>query len=322
MFKQIKLAAYVFVAVILLGSTVYAKNKIVVFHAGSLSVPFSKISKLFEKKYPQYVVEREASGSRMAARKIADLHKPCDVMASADYSVINNLLIATHNAKFNVLFATNEMAIVFTPKSKYANVINKNNWPEILLKKGVVVGHSNPNDDPCGYRAMLVAKLAQKYYRIPGFFKKLFGYPDYYKIGMEKKGKVIVRPKETDLLALLQMHDIDYIFLYKSVAIQHHLRYITLPPQVSLSSKKYEALYKTVSFKVTGKKPGRYILKRGAPMVYGITIPQNSISPADKKGAVLFVKFVLSKAGQNVMKSCGQGVINPPKIIGDASILK
>ncbi len=297
-------------------------KRIIVFHAGSLSVPFSKMAKAFEKKHPGYVVVREASGSRTAARKIADLHKPCDVMASADYSVINNLLIATHNAKFNILFATNEMAIVYTDKSRYANQINSKNWPEILLRKGVVVGHSNPNDDPCGYRAMLVVKLAEKYYHIKNFFKRLFGYPDYYKPGFEKKGKVVVRPKETDLLALLQMHDVDYIFLYKSVSIQHHLRYVTLPPQVSLGSKKYESSYKTVSFKVTGKKPGQYIVKRGEPMIYGITIPQNSNSPVDPEGAKLFVRFVISPEGQKIMKSCGQGVITPPIIEGDDSILK
>ncbi len=309
-------------SVIFFSTSASAKEKIIVFHAGSLSVPFKKISNAFETEYPEFTVERQASGSRMAARKIVDLHMPCDVMASADYSVINNLLISTNNAKFNALFATNSMAIVFTPKSKYANIINSKNWPEILLKKGVVVGHSNPNDDPCGYRAMLVAKLAEKFYHIKGFFGKLFGYPDFYKAGMEKTGKIIVRPKETDLLALLQTHNIDYIFLYKSVAIQHHLKYIALPPQISLSSKKYAKFYKTVYFKVVGKKPGEFIVKKGQPMVYGITIPQNDNSPIDKKGAVLFVKFLFSATGRKIMKECGQGVINPPKIIGDASILK
>jgi molybdate/tungstate transport system substrate-binding protein len=299
-----------------------AKNKIIVFHAGSLSVPFERISKAFEKDNPNYIVIREASGSRMAARKIADLHKPCDVMASADYSVIDNLLRSTNNAKFNALFATNSMAIVFTDKSRYANKINQKNWPLILLKKGVIVGHSNPNDDPCGYRAMLTAKLAEKYYGINGFFKRLFGYPDYYKAGMENKSKVVVRPKETDLIALLQMHSIDYIFLYKSVAIQHKLRYIELPEQVSLSNKKYSDFYRTVSFKVDGKKPGTFITKVGSPMVYGITIPQNSNSPANREAARKFVDFVLSKKGLDIIKSCGQGVVLPPEIKGDASILK
>ncbi len=319
---MIKKILPIVVLIVVFAEISYAKQKIIVFHAGSLSVPFSRIARELERKYPAYKVIREVSGSRMAARKIVDLRRPCDVMASADYTVINNLLIKTGNAKFNILFATNEMAIVYTEKSRYANIINSSNWPLILLRKGVIVGHSNPNDDPCGYRAMFVAKLAGKYYHIKGFFKKLFGYPDYYKPGLEKKGKIIVRPKETDLLALLKMHLIDYIFLYKSVAIQHHLKYIELPPQVSLGSFKYKKLYSSVSFKITGKSPGTFIVKKGQSMIYGITIPQNSNSPPNKKGASLFLRFVLSKEGEKIMKQCGQGVISPPKIIGDASILR
>ena len=50
-----------------------AKEDIIVFHAGSLAVPFSQIEKAFEAKYPQYDVKREVSGSRKAARKVSDL---------------------------------------------------------------------------------------------------------------------------------------------------------------------------------------------------------------------------------------------------------
>lgn len=56
-------------------------------------------------------------------------------------------------------------------------------------------------------------------------------------------------------------------------------------------------------------------------MVYGITVAQNKKSPANKEGAIKFVNFVLSSKGQEIMKKNGQGVINPPKITGDASIL-
>ncbi len=311
-----------FLLLILGVSTSFAKEKIVVFHAGSLSVPFLAIKKAFETKYPQYKVVTEAAGSRACARKITDIHKPADVMASAAYKVIDNLLMPKY-AKFDAHFATNEMIIAYTSKSKYSNIINSKNWTDILLKKGVKVGHSNPNLDPCGYRSMLVAKLAGIYYKKPNFFKKLFGYGDSYRAGEEDSDKVIVRPKETDLLGLLEAGAYDYLFIYKSVAVQHKLKYIKLPPQISLKSKKYANYYKQVSFKVTGKKPGTWIVKKGAPMVYGITIVQNAKEnlPRDKEGAVKFVKFVLSSEGQAIMKANGQGVINPPVITGNASIL-
>ncbi len=299
-----------------------AKEKVIVFHAGSLSVPFSQIKKAFEAKYPKYDVVMEAAGSRACARKITDIHKPADVMASAAYKVIDNLLIPNY-ARFNAHFVTNEMAIAYTDKSKFADKINAKNWPEIFLKKGVKIGHSNPNLDPCGYRAILVTKLAGIYYKIPDFYQKLLGYKDSYTNGKENKNKVIVRPKETDLLGLLEAGAYDYLYIYKSVAKQHHLKYITLPPQVSLKSKKYADFYKKVSFKITGKKPGTWIVKKGSPMIYGITIVQNEKEglPRNKEGAVKFVKFVLSPEGQKIMKENGQGVINPPVITGDASIL-
>jgi len=298
-----------------------AKEDIIVFHAGSLAVPFAKIEKAFEAKYPQYDVKREPSGSRTAARKVSELKRPCDVVASADYKVIDNLLIPK-DARFNAQFATNEMAIAYTPHSKFASQINVKNWPEILLKQGVKTGHSNPNVDPCGYRAVLVAQLAEQYYRKPGFFKALLGYGAYYKAGEAQKSTIVVRPKETDLLALLEAHAIDYLFIYKSVAQQHGLKYLTLPEAISLKSKTYDAAYQKAHFKITGKKPGSYLLKKGGAMIYGVTIPQNASSPAHPEGAVAFVKFLLSPEGEKIMRESGQGSISPALITGDATLLK
>ena len=298
----------------------FAKENIIIYHAGSLAVPFGEIEKVFEAKYPQYDVRREAAGSRACARKITDIGKPADVMASADYKVIDNLMIPK-NAKFNARFATNEMALAYTAKSKYAGEINAKNWTEIFLRDGVKIGHSNPNMDPCGYRSMLVTQLAEDYYKQPDFFKKLFGYGDSYTGGEEDTKKIIVRPKETDLLGLLEAGIYDYLYIYKSVAKQHGLKYITLPEAVSLKSNKLAKDYKKVTFKINGKKPGTWITKKGGPMVYGITVVENSKSPVNKKGAVLFVNFVLSPEGQAIMTKNGQGVINPPVITGDASII-
>jgi molybdate/tungstate transport system substrate-binding protein len=298
-----------------------AKDNIVVFHAGSLAVPFSQIEKAFELKYSQYDVKREVSGSREAARKVSDIGRKADVVASADYKVIENLLIPK-DAKFNVQFATNEMVIAYTNKSKFFAEITSENWTDIVLRKGVKIAHSNPNSDPCGYRSILVTKLAEKYYKKPNFFKNLLGYNEIYKVGDEDVSKVIVRPKETDLLALLESHALDYLYIYKSVAQQHNLKYIILPKEISLKDAEFSSLYKSVSFYITGKKPGEKILKKGAAMIYGITIPQNNKSPSNSKGAVAFVNFVLSKDGSEIMKRNGQGTITPAIITGDSSILK
>ncbi|MFC1566756.1 tungstate ABC transporter substrate-binding protein WtpA [bacterium] len=290
------------VFMMLFSSVVFAKQEkknLIIFHAGSLAIPFAQMEKEFEKKYPEIDVKREASGSRTAARKISDLKRDCDVMASADYSVIETLLIPAY-ADFNISFAVNEMAIMYTEHSKYHNEINANNWYEILLKPDVEYGHSDPNVDPCGYRAMLVWQLAEKHYKVNNLYNKL----------TDARPKKNIRPKETDLIALLESGELDYLFIYKSVASQHKELYLELPVEISLRDNVYNDFYKQAKVEITGKTPGTFTTKKGQAMVYGITIPKTA---SNYEYALKFVDFVLSKKGRKVMTENGQGVIVPAK---------
>ncbi len=280
---------------------------LVIFHAGSLAIPFKQISRAFTQKYPQVRIYREAAGSRTSARKITDLKKPCDVMASADYTVIDNLLIPDY-ADWNISFATNEMVIMHRKDSAYAAEINSDNWPQILLRENVAYGHSDPNADPCGYRSQLVWQLAEKYYRLPGLYHKL-------QQGCPPKN---VRPKETDLIALLESGDLDYLFIYRSVAEQHKMPYVALPAQISLKSAEHAAFYRQASIKITGKKPGQFITQTGKPMVYGITALRKAPNP---EAALAFVQFVVGPGGRKIMQQNGQPPVDPPLASGRVDLM-
>jgi len=272
---------------------------LIVFLAGSLAVPFKEIKKEFNKKYPDVNVMLEAAGSRTCARKITDLERGCDVMASADYTVINKLLIPEF-ADWNIKFAKNEMCIVYHENSRLSKDINKDNWFEILLNNKVAFGRADPDADPCGYRAVLTSKLAEKYYKVPGLAKEILS-----------KNKEFIRPKETDLLALLESDNIDYIFLYRSVGEQHKLNCLILPDEINLKSEKLSDYYKTATVEITGKKPGEFFYKQGAPMVYGITIPKNA---PNKTAALIFLDFILSKDnGMKIIENLGQASAVPSK---------
>ena len=264
---------------------------ITIFHAGSLSVPLREVSAEFMKANPHIIVRAEAAGSRACARKISDLDKQCDVMASADYTVVQNLLMPEH-ADFNIRFATNEMAIAYTDNSKHADKITAKNWTDILLADGVVFGRADPNHDPCGYRSVMAMQLAEKKFRRPGLASEL----------MDKKNQPI-RPKETDLLALLEAGEIDYLFIYRSVAEQHKLKTLLLSDEVNLKNPELADLYKTATIKITGKKPGEFITKKGQAMVYSVTIPKNA---ANRKAAEAYVAFLLSDKGKAIMEANGQ----------------
>ncbi len=280
-----------------LNGKISLKGNLIIFHAGSLSVPMKEITDAFKKENPDVSIQLEAAGSVECARKITELNKPCDVIASADYAVIDKLLIPNH-AEWNIKFASNEMAIVYTGKSKRNNEINADNWYKIMLDKNVQIGRADPNADPCGYRAVLVAMLAEKYYKQHDLAN-----------GLIKKDENNIRPKETDLLALLETGNVDYIFLYRSVAVQHKLKYIVLPDEVNLKNPEFSEIYNTVSVEINGKKPGEKIIQKGEPMIYGITIPRNA---PDKTVAIAFVKFLLSKdRGIAILEKLGQPSVIP-----------
>ena len=133
---------------------------LVIFHAGSLSVPVRKLSEAFERANPGVRVLAEAAGSLHSARKITDLDRTCDIMLSADHIVVSSMLIPRY-ASWNIRFATNEIVIAYRPEAAYSSIFREENWPDILLKSDVIIGRADPDADPCGYRTVFAARLAE-----------------------------------------------------------------------------------------------------------------------------------------------------------------
>jgi len=250
--------------------------------------------------YPQVNIQMEAAGSVASARKITDLDKPCDIMASADYAVIDKMLIPKF-ADWNIKFASNELCVVYSPKSRYADLINAKNWMDILLKSDVAFGRSDPNSDPCGYRTEMMLQLAEKNYKKPGLYDRFIS-----------KDKEYSRPKETDLLALLETESIDYIFLYRSVAVQHQLKYLVLPDAINLKNVAFAPQYASAKVEINGSKPGEKQIMTGEPMIYSFTILRNA---PNKAAALAFAEFLLTKnRGQAIMARNGQPSVVPMKV--------
>lgn len=282
------------------------KNTITIFHAGSLSVPLNAIADSFKRYNPEVTFNLEAAGSVECARKITDLNRQCDLFFSADYQVIKQLLFTNH-ADFVIPFSSNRMVIAYSPKSKFSNAIDSLNWITILLKPKVTYGRSDPNTDPCGYRTVLVLKLAEKYYGKKGIADSLLA-----------KDIQFIQPKEVDLLALLETGAIDYFFIYESVAKQHSLQYINLPDSVNLGNFSLASHYSTVQVKIRGHSPNDSISIVGEPIVYAFTIPKNAPNP---QLALRFAKYFLTDtAGMRIITQMGQQSLVPFNSTGCGSI--
>ena len=224
------------------------------------------------------------------------LKKPCDIVASSDYFVINELLIPDYTS-WGIRFATNEIVIAYTEKSKYNKEINSDNWMDILQRNDVIYSRSDPDSDPCGYRTVFTFMLAEKFYKLPGLAES-----------MEMKNKDYIRPKEVDLVALMESNVIDYMFQYKSVALQHNLKYIELPKEINLSDPAKNNIYSSVSTEVAGNKPGVKMKVTGDYINYSVTIIDQA---PQKEEAVRFLEFMLSPVGQEIYRQNGQEPIIP-----------
>ncbi|RQW86865.1 MAG: tungstate ABC transporter substrate-binding protein WtpA [Geobacter sp.] len=272
---------------------------LIIFHAGSLTVPFAAMEKEFEARYPKVDVRRESGGSTRMARLISELGKPADLMASADFLVIDQSLIPA-KADFNIRFATNELVLAYTGDSRFAKEINKDNWYTILVRKGVLWGHADPNIDPGGYRSLMVMQLAERYYRKPGLYQRL----------LRNRQLAFLRDKAANLTALLQNGDIDYIWTYRSLALQHQLRFLSLDEHINLSDPAKESFYRLASVKVTGEKPGSFLNREGRFVAYGITLLKDAPNP---DAALAFLAYLLDpQGGQKVLAHYGQPPFDPP----------
>lgn len=272
------------------------QKEIIIFHAGSLSVPFKQLTTEYERRNPDVKFLLESAGSIVCARKITELKKPCDIIASADYFVINELIIPEY-ASWSIRFATNELVIAFQEKSKYADEIDSVNWINLLQRDDVTFSRSDPDSDPCGYRTVMLFKLAESYYRMPGLAGKL-----------TLKNKEFIRPKEVDLVALVESNAVDYMFQYKSVAIQHNLKYIELSANINLGDPRKNTIYNSVSLDVTGSTPGSRITVKGDYINYSLAVLKNA---PQSEAAIDFLSFMLSNEGMEIFRRNGQNPIIP-----------
>lgn len=286
---------------------------VTVFNAGSLTAPFEDLEKQFEAKYPGTDVQLVAGGSTKIVRDITELDKSADVLASADYTLIPDLMIPDA-ADWYVTFAKNQMVLCYTNESKYADEITAENWYEILGKSDVAWAFSDPNVDPCGYRAPMVIQLAEAHYGDDQIFERVVvansnitvteenGVFTIHARSPEPKAPLQIRPKSVELVQMLESGGLDYAWEYRSVAAQNNLKFIVLPEAIDLSSVDYADTYATVQIDTEGG------IMTADPIVYGATVPKNAENP---DAGLAFIQMLIGAEGQAIMDGQGQPPVVP-----------
>ena len=228
-------------------------------------------------------------------KDVTQVGQPDDVLGVADYSLIPKLMSdpAKPHATWYLGFVSNQITLAYTAHSKGAGQLTPANWYTVVSQPGVRIGRSNPAADPSGYQFLQMLQLAQGYYRNPALAAAV----------LKNSPDSSVAETETSLLAALQSGQIDYLAIYRSNALEDHLKYIALPPQIDLSDPAMAAGYAKVT--VNAGSLGSLTAK---PIIYGLTIPSSAQDPAL---AQKFIAFVLGPQGQAIMNANGFVVISP-----------
>lgn len=277
---------------------------LVVYNAGSLAVPFKQLLDAFVSRHPRVRPDQEHSGSLAAVRKLTELGRVPDVVALADESLFPALLAPDYLSWYAV-FAQNAMVLAASPRVSAEQRATTETWPEVLLDGSIRWGRADPAVDPAGYRALMVFDLAERYYDHAGLATELLAHSN----------RRYLRPKSADLVALLQLGELDYAWLYASLARFHGLPFVGLPDAVNLSSPDFAELYGLASVTVPGRTgaQGDTIVVRGRPIEYGVSIPRASPHP---QTAMAFYLFLASEEGRAILRETGLIVRGPPVVSG------
>ena len=279
-------------------------QRITVFNAGSLGRALRQALDTFALGEPGLDVAQENSGSLEAARKLTELGKIPDVIALADVAVFPALLMPAQTS-WSLSFARSEMVLAYSDRSLGASEITPANWTSILLRPGVRTGRSDPALDPNGYRTLMVTQLEERRSGTPGLAARLLAaMPERY-----------IRPKEADLIALVQTGDLDYAWSYKSIAQSAGLRTVDLPAEVDLSDPAHAAQYAAATVTIPATGTHGALTVHGAPILYALSIPR---AAPDSAVARHFVQWLLGPGGKGILTRNGFIVLDHPIVDGDA----
>jgi molybdate/tungstate transport system substrate-binding protein len=218
--------------------------------------------------------------------------------------------------KWYVQYAGTSMVLAYNPNSKYASQFKAfadgskplSQLFTLLETPGLKLGRTDPNIDPQGRDFIYMLELAQSYYHLPSnTVAKILGTSDF---GSASSPEIYA---ESSLDSTLQSGQLDASSAFITQAIELHLDYIPLPPQINLGDQSMAAQYQTASVTVTSN--GATSTKHGSPQVIDITLIGKP-TPA----GIAFLKYTLSSAGRALYKKGGFTLLTPTST-GDTSAI-
>ncbi len=282
-------------------------GRLIITTPRSLTSTVRKLAAEFAARHPGVAPEILTGGSIAVARAIVDSVQIPDVFVSGDDTLIDALLMP-RAAAWSAGFARSSIVLAYTSHSKYADEVNTRNWADVLSKPDVHGARSDPNDDPSAYRTLMFFELAARYYLRPRLSATLEHAMPVTDFG----------PGDGELEAKFADGTIDYMPTYRTLAAEHELEWLELPPPINLGDTAFAASYAAAKTRVSGGRSSADTATIfGAPILYGLTVPRAAAHPAL---AIAFAQYVLSVSGLDLIRNSGFDVPDHPIFRGDPPV--
>jgi molybdate/tungstate transport system substrate-binding protein len=223
-----------------------------------------------------------AAGSDALAKLIVGGTIPVDVFVPVTPGPMQTVITAG-KAAHGMPIARTEMVIAYSPRSKFAEAFKARPWYEVLMMPGIRFGRTDPNTDPQGRNIIFSLQLAETYYKLPGFAKKVLG-------DDVNPAQIFAEPT---VEARLQSGELDAASAYKIQPGPFDLPYVTLPDEINLGNQSMHAAYQAATLTLAGKTYHPQALVYYAAAITGAAY-------ADKAAA--FVQWFAGDEAQTILK--------------------
>lgn len=280
------------------------------FSADAYTAETSGLLKGFSQNTGFPVAPVKSGGSFADANQIA-AGAPDDVFISVALSATGPKYLKNLSSNWAVGFASDQMVIAYsnaTLSSSGKTIVGQGNaaagsnatsdWNaffEALTSGTAKIGIADPVADPAGLRAWLSLEAA-------GFLYSN-GNQNSYATNLLQAKSNVTGSHAAALVAPLESGQIQFLFIYKSAAVNDHLGFIRLDPHVNLGNPSLLAFYSKISYKDSAG------VTNGAPIILCITVPLSSVNTAE---ALQFVQYVVRNAG--TMASYGLQPLSPARL--------
>jgi molybdate/tungstate transport system substrate-binding protein len=313
-----------------------------VWHAGSLGNAFSPTESQFCAQTGISVCDY-AAGSLDMVRQVTAGAQPADVVAPADYLDVDLFLKAKGYADYDIRFAEGKMVLAYClgatsggacagtskqsaliadtsagaptwgpPASPTDNSIPNavSSWYTLLSATGVTFGGSHLYLDPSGYRAPMIFRLAQSFYKVPNLYDSLL---EHY----------IATPATTGTTQSFKLGaQYDYTLTYQNNAYITSLsdpnyRYVNLPDDINLGNSAKNYYYRQAVIVEPDLFGTGFVPLPASRVVWGVTVLKNAPNPDN---AIKFLQFLLDPkngTGQTNLQTDGPAPIAPAEVSRD-----